>query len=135
MKEKLFTVSKGLLITAGLLELALSQVHILMITKLFTSYVGFYLFIFVIAGMLILFNLSSMTVDNSAKMKEFLMSSVAAIGSGGFFIYIAWTDYLEQESIVFEDIQMSVAMIAIGIVVYIVGTSAVAVSYTLHEKE
>lgn len=135
MKEKLFKVSKALLITAGLLELALSQVHILMITKLFTSYVGFYLFIFVIAGMLVLFNLSSMNVDNSGKMREFIMASVAAVGSGGFFIYIAWTDYLTQESIMIEDIQMSVAMIAVGILVYIIGTGAIVASYAIHEKE
>lgn len=135
MKEKLFTVSKLLLIITALFELAISQVHILMITKLFTSYVGFYLFVFVIAGMLVLFNLSSMTVDNSGKLKDFIMAIVGALASGGFFVYISWTDFLTQESIVMEDIRLSLAIIIIGLVVYLLGCASIITSYALHDKE
>ena len=135
MKEKLFKIAKALLVTVSLLELALSQIHIEMITKLFTSHVGFYLFLFVISGMLVLFNLTSMTIDNSGKLKEFIMAIVVAAASGIYFVYVTWTDFITQESVMFEDIQLSVALICIGLVIYILGCISIVTSYSIHEKE
>lgn len=135
MKEKLFKISKALLIAVGLIELAISQVHIEMITKLFTSYVGFYLFIFIISGMLIMFNLSSMKVDDSGKVKEFILATVAALASGGYFMVISFNDLATQESVIIEEISLSLICIGVGMAVYAIGTIAVLLSYGMKEKE
>lgn len=135
MKEKLFKVSKALIIAVSLIELAISQVHIEMITKLFTSYVGFYLFIFIIAGMLIMFNLSSMKVDDSGKVKEFILATIAAVASGGYFLMISFNDLATQESVIIEEIRLSLICIAAGMIVYALGTIAVVFSYSMDEKE
>lgn len=135
MKEKLFNISKLMLMAAGLLELAISQVHILMITKLFTRDVGFFLFIFILSGLMVWFNLSSMTIDDHGKFKQYILTSVIAVGSGIYFVMMTWNDYLTQESVMMEDIQASVAIILIGVVIYLVGCIAVVTSYYLPGEE
>ena len=60
MKDILLKVAVGIMLINGLGQLALSQVHILAITKLFANQIGVYLFLFVIFGLTASFNAFSL---------------------------------------------------------------------------
>lgn len=116
------TIRLIVMLTA-LVQLAVSQIHIGMITNLFVRDIGFYLFIFIISGLLILFNLTSMKDPGAGKSQVPMMSVVTlvSLGSGITFLVKTYGDFLVQDSVLLEDIQVSMAFIIVSMVVYLIG--------------
>lgn len=135
MSEKLFMIFKRLMIVVPLLLLASSQIHILMITKLFVADIGFYLFLFVIMSMLILFNVTSMKGDTLVGMNKFILTCIAAMGSGVIYIIKAWQDYMVQESVMIEDIRLSVASFIVIIIIYFICAIGIFITSNNGRKE
>ncbi len=56
MKDLILKVIVGLLLISALGELAMSQIHIQAITRIFANEIGIYLFLFIIFGLTTAFN-------------------------------------------------------------------------------
>lgn len=125
----MYKVIRLIVMLTALIQLALSQIHIEMITQLFVTEIGFYLFLFIIAGLLILFNLTSMKDAGIGKSQIPMYSvvTVGALASGTVFLIKTYNDYLAQESVMLEDIQLSMALIAASMVVYLVGGAIILI--------
>ena len=121
MDTLLYRSTRGVLMATALIQLAVSQVHIEMITKLFIRDIGFYLFIFVIAGLLVLFNLSSMKNSASGRLGTFIVMILAAVASGLTYMYKVWSDFSTRESVVMEDVQLSLIFAGTFILIYLIG--------------
>lgn len=120
MKAKLLNITIFIMSITALLELAMSQVHIKTITKLFSAEVGFYLFLFIIFGLVTLFNLT--TVKQSTNNMLLILCSTIAVGVGFKYIKILLNDLKVYDNIKFIDISSSLYLAIAGIVVYGVGT-------------
>ncbi len=134
MKNLIYNTSKRLLFFVALFQLAVSQVHISMITKLFVSNVGFYFFIFILSGLMIMFNLSSMQAGSTQHMGALAVSLVGALGSGYIYLTKTWADYLTQQSVTLDIIRASMIIITIGMVVYLVGVVCVMFTHLSREE-
>lgn len=121
MDTLLYRSTRTVLMATALIQLAVSQVHIEMITKLFIRDIGFYLFIFVIAGLLVLFNLTSMKETSSGRLGAFVLMTLGAVASGGVYVYKIWSDYTTQESVTLEIVQKPLIIAIICIAIYLIG--------------
>lgn len=125
MKTKLLNATIFIISAIAVLELAMSQVHIKTITKLFTSEVGFYLFLFIISGLVTLFNLTSIKKSKNELM--LLLSSIIAVAVGIKYILILLNDYKLHDSIAFSDVNNSIYLALVGILIYGIGSIAVII--------
>ena len=116
-----YKVTRMIMMFTALVQLALSQIHIEMITKLFVRDVGFYLFIFIISGLLILFNLTSMKDAASGRLGMYIVVTLMSLLSCSIFTLKVWGDYLVQDSVLLEDIRLSLIFIIASAVIYLVG--------------
>ena len=116
-----YKVTRMIMMCTALVQLALSQIHIEMITKLFVRDVGFYLFIFIISGLLILFNLTSMKDAASGRLGMYIVVTLMSLLSCSIFTLKVWGDYLVQDSVLLEDIRLSLIFIIASAVIYLVG--------------
>lgn len=121
MDTLLYRSTRMLLMATALIQLAISQIHIEMITQLFVREIGFYLFLFIISGLLILFNLTSMAQSANGRLGMYIGTTLAAIVSGVIFITKTSGDYQVQESVTLETIQLSLGFTLISMVIYLVG--------------
>ncbi len=120
----------------GLLELAISKIHIEAILIMFARQVGFYLFLFILFGILLIAILTSIKALDSSDMFKLVLSSGAACGSGIYTAYLMWKDCIEQESILFHNIQYSFILLLFGIAVYLIGTLVIlGISISEHKEE
>jgi Na+-translocating ferredoxin:NAD+ oxidoreductase RnfE subunit len=126
MKTKLLNITILIMSITALLELAMSQVHIKTITKLFSAEVGFYLFLFIIFGLVTLFNLTS--VKQSTNNMLLIFSTVVVIAAGLKYVQLLLNDYKVYDNIVFLDIKYALYLAIAGIVVYGLGTIVVVLS-------
>ncbi len=127
MDSIFYKSTRMVLMITALIQLAVSQIHIEAITKLFVRDVGFFLFIFVITGLLVLFNLTSMGETTAGNLGMFSIMTVAAVTSGCVYMYKVWTDYVTQTAVVWKDIQLTFIITAVVIAVYLIGGMIVIV--------
>jgi len=127
MDTLLYKNTRILLMATAVIQLAISQIHIQMITRMFTREIGFYLFLFIIGGLLIVFNLTSMGSKASGRLGMFLATTILAVGSGIIFLMKAWADYKLNESVTLADVQTPLIVIAITLVIYVVGGFIISV--------
>lgn len=127
MNTLLYRNTRSVLIATALIQLALSQIHIELITKIFIRDIGFYLFLFVIFGLLVLFNLSSMKESAAGRLGTYIIMTLATVVSGCIYAYKVWSDYLVQESVTLPDIQASMIITVACILIYLVGGIIVTV--------
>lgn len=104
----------------AILELAMSQVHIKTITNLFTAEVGFFLFLFIILGIVTLFNLTSIKKNNNEIMLS--LSAIGAILAGIKYISILLKDYKTYDNITFSTISFSLYLTIAAMFAYGIGT-------------
>lgn len=126
MKEKLFNITILLMSITAILQLAASQIHIKTITKVFVTEIGFYLFLFIIFGLVTLFNLT--TIKKSTNDFMFVLCSLVVSGVGIKYLQLLLNDYNSYDSIKFKDIYESLYMVIAGIAIYAFGTIYVVIS-------
>ncbi len=127
MNTLTYRITRLVIMATALVQLALSQIHIEMITRLFVTDIGFYLFIFIIAGLLILFNLTSMAKRGSGRLGMYSVMTLVSLVSGAIFVFKAYGNFLTEESVVMETIQLSLFFIIVSMVVYLVGGAIVII--------
>ena len=133
MDTLLYKNTRLLLMATAVIQLAISQIHIEMITKMFTREIGFYLFLFIIGGLLVVFNLTSMASKASGRLGMFIATTLLAVGSGGIFLSKAWADYKLNESVELTDVRLSLIIIAATLAIYTIGGIVISIK-CLNEK-
>lgn len=126
MKTKLLNITILIMSITALLELAMSQVHIKTITKLFSAEVGFYLFLFIIFGLVTLFNLTSIKQSNNNAL--FILCTVIVVAMGVKYIKLLLNDYRVYENIIFSDISNALYLAIAGMIIYGLGTIIVVLT-------
>lgn len=120
MKEWIFKIAVVIIFINGLGELAISQIHILAITKLFANEIGLYLFLFVIFGLTTAFNVFSL--ERPRNIFLFVISSWAAAGFGYIYLTIMRADVASQNTLTMADVNSSWLLMTISVGIYLVGS-------------
>ena len=131
MKEKLFYTAKYLIYIAALSQLALSQVHIGIITKIFEPRAGFFLFLFIIFGLIMAFNSSA--VKKGSRIEIFIFGCLAAVTFGILYLRILFQDISAGNLLTFVDARSSIIYTIIAIAVYAISTATMLVTGNLNE--
>lgn len=132
MKEKLYFMAKYLIFITAITQLAISQLHIGVITRVFDPAIGFYLFLFTIFGVLMAFNSSS--YKTGQKTLIFVGGAVAAVLTGIKFVSIIFIDIAAGQLLTFEDAQKSITVAIVTIVIYAISTPIMIITGFLNEK-
>lgn len=121
MKKWIFKIVVVIVLINALVTLALSQVHILAITKVFAPEIGFYLFLFVIFGLTTGFN--AYLADKRTSILLFILTSALVIGSGLIYLWIMQGDVAEQDALTMSDeaIRNSLILIIVSLAIYVAG--------------
>lgn len=106
----------------GALELALSGIHIRAITIMFTRHIGFYLFLFILFGVLLIAISSSIKVMDLSNAFKLIFSSGVASFSGAYTAYLMWNNFKTSTSISINNFRTSFYLIIAGVIIYAVGT-------------
>lgn len=125
MKERFLNYIIMIMGFTALFQLAISQVHIKTITKIFSPEIGFYLFLFMIFGLVTLFNLTSIKKSRNDILFAFISALLVFVGV--VYSRILLNNYRIHESITYNDIYFSLYMIIISMVIYGVGTITILV--------
>lgn len=125
MKELILKVVVWLAIINGLSELAMSQIHIVAITKLFAREIGVYLFLFIIFGLTTSFNAFSLKTWKSIIL--FIATSLLASAAGFVYLNLMQADVAAQNSLSMADVQTSWQLMIASIVIYLVGLIVVPI--------
>ena len=120
MKEWLLKFAIGIVFINAIGQLAGSQIHILAITKLFAREVGFYLFLFIIFGLVTGFNV--FMLDKKKGILFFAFSSWVTAGAGFIHLNKMQADVATQEALSMADIQQSWVLVIISISICLVSS-------------
>lgn len=123
MNEWTFKIAKLIVLMNGLGQLALSQIHILASTKMFTKEIGFYLFFFIIFGLANGFN--TFLLKKVRGLVFFIFTSWLTAGFGYIYLRILEADVAMQDTLTMADVQNSWTMIVVAIVICLVGSIVV----------
>ncbi len=121
MQRVSFKIAKWLIIFVSLLELALSKIHIKAITAMFNVTLGFYLFLFILFGLLLIFLLTSIKNLGINSIFKITLTGLISIGSAAYCIYLMWMDYKSHNNIALSDFRFSLILLIIAIAVYVLG--------------
>ena len=125
MKELLLKFAIGIVFVNAIGQLAGSQIHILAITKLFARETGFYLFLFIIFGLVTGFNV--FLLDKKKSLLFFAFSSWITAGVGFIHLNKIQADVTAQEALSMADVQHSWVLIIISIIICLAGSVLIPV--------
>jgi hypothetical protein len=120
MKEWMLKIAVGFILINGLGELALTQVHVLAITKLFVNEIGLYLFMFIIFGITATFN--ALSLEKRQSIIFFSVSCWVTAVFGYIYLSLMRADVAAQDNLTMADVQTSWLLIIISIGIYLVGS-------------
>lgn len=126
MKKRLINITIIVMSLTAMLELALSQVHIKTITQVFATNIGFYLFSFILLGLIIIFNV--LTIKKDCNKIMLTITTVLSTIIGLKYIQILIHDINNYSYVGFTDIKNSLILTIIGMFVYIIGTIILVVN-------
>lgn len=132
MKGKLFNISKYIIFITAIAQLAISQIHIDIITKVFNPSIGFYLFLFTIFGVLMAFNSSSY----KSGQRTFLLlgGCAAAVITGIIYLNVVFQDIATGKLLTLEAAQSSIIAAIVTIAIYTILTPVMIISGYRNEK-
>ncbi len=108
-------------------QLALSQIHIGVITKVFEKRVGIFLFIFTLFCMLGLFMATRLS-DSKDVIKHISINAIAII-LGAIYLTLLNSDVSVQDFLTFKDIASSVYLTSISIVLLLIDSVLLCTVY------
>lgn len=120
MRTFLLRIVSGILLITGVGQLAMAQIHVEAITKIFANQIGFYLFLFIIFGLTTGFN--AVLLEKPRSLISFVVSGVIAVSSGFVFLQLMQADVVRQDALTMADVSQSWQMAIASIVIYGVGT-------------
>lgn len=119
MKEWTLKIVVGMMLISALGELAMSQIHIQAITKIFANEIGFYLFLFIIFGLTTAFN--AYLLEKRTGLIILAISGLLAVGAGYIYLDLMQTDVAAQASLSMADVRTSWLLVSISMGIYLVG--------------
>lgn len=131
MKEKIFATAKYLIYIAALSHLALSQMHIDIITKVFEPTAGFLLFLFTIFGVVLAASTSS--VQKGSRIEIFILGCTVAVIMGILYLRVIFQDIQAENLLTFDDVKLSVTVIISTLAVYVLGTATMLITGRLED--
>lgn len=134
MQRVSFKIVKWLMIFVSLLELALSKIHIKAITAMFNVTLGFYLFLFILFGLLLMFLLTSLKDLSFNSIFKTALTGLISSSSAAYCIYLMWMDYKLHNNIALSDFRLSLILLITAIGVYIFGTLFIIGSRLIEHK-
>lgn len=123
MKEWLLKFAIGIALINGLGQLAGSQIHISAITKLFAREIGFYLFLFIIFGLVTTFN--AFLLDKKKGILFFAISCWVTAGVGAVYLNIIQTDVAAHKALSMADIQQTWVLVIVSIIILLINSLVV----------
>ena len=131
MKETLFKAFKIITFVVAVGQLAISQVHIGLITKVFEPSVGFLLFAFITFGVVMAFNAVSFRRGSNPMVLVFggLLSSSA----GFLYVRLLFADLNAGNLVTMEEARLSIVLSILSIVAY--ASSTVVLLFTRNHDE
>jgi len=129
----LTNIAIGIIVVLALGNLALSQIHIGVITQIFERLSGLVMFMFVLFGLVTLFLVTRMK-DRKSGVYRAMGSIVFTIALGSLFSYYLYNDVLTQPSVTFQTIATSFIFSIILIVFYIVALVLLIIAQIKHDK-
>lgn len=124
-REFFLRITAGILLIVGVGHLAISQIHIEAITKIFANQIGFYLFIFIIFGLTTGFN--AILIEKPFSVLSLMVSSILSSVGGFIYLRLLQADVLEQEKLAMADVSDSFQLVAASIGIYLVGSLIVSI--------
>lgn len=119
MKERIFKMAKFIVFATAITQLALSQIQIEVITKVFDPNIGFVLFGFTIFGVLMAFNSSS--YQHGKRSAIFIGGTILVILTGLNYLRVLLLDISAGNLLTFEDIKTAFIIAAVSMVIYALG--------------
>lgn len=119
MKEKLFNIARFSMFAVALVQLALSQIHIAIITKIFATEIGFFLFLFIIFGVVVAFN--SMNLKSGKNMLIDVVGVVIASLAGIKYLSLVLQDLAVPNLLTFDEARVSIYFSILTIAIYMIG--------------
>jgi hypothetical protein len=132
MKEKLFYTAKYLIYIAAICQLAMSQVHISVITKVFEPTAGFYLFLFTIFGLVMAFNTTA--VKKGSRIELFILGCLAASALGVMYLKIIFQDIQTGKLLTFSDARLSIIFSVATILIFLLSTAVMLITGNFNEE-
>ena len=124
-REFFLRITAGILLIVGVGQLAISQIHIEAITKIFANQIGFYLFLFIIFELTTGFN--AVLVEKPLSVVSLIASAILSSLGGFIYLRLLQTEIVTQEQLTMADVSDSFRYVVFSIVVYLVG--AIIVSF------
>ena len=125
MKDLALKFIVGIMLISALGELAMSQIHIQAITKIFANEIGIYLFLFIIFGLTTAFN--AYLLEKRTSLILLTLSGLMAVGAGYVYLRIMQTDVAAQEALTMADVRTSWLLVIISMGIYLVGLLVIPV--------
>lgn len=119
MKEKLFNIARFCMFAVAIIQLTLSQIHIEIIMKVFADEIGFYLFLFIIFGLVIAFN--SVNLKRGKGILLDTIGVVAASLAGYKYVSLILTDLDMGGVLTLEEASLSLNFSILTIGIYTIG--------------
>ena len=124
-REFFLRIVTAILLIVGVGHLAISQIHIAAITKIFANQIGFYLFVFIIFGLTTGFN--AVLIEKPFSVVSLIVSSILSSVGGFVYLRLLQADVLEQEKLTMADVSDSFQLVAFSIGIYLIGSIIVSI--------
>jgi len=133
MKEKLFNIARFSMFAVAIIQLTLSQIHIEIIMKVFADEIGFYLFLFIIFGLVVAFN--SINLKRNKGILLDVIGVIAASLAGYKYVTLLLTDLELGNVLTVKEAALSLNFSMITIGIYIVGLLVILLTKGKREKD
>jgi hypothetical protein len=134
MQRISFKIAKWMIILMSVLQLAVSQIHIKAITVMFARPLGFYLFLFILFGMLLIFFMTSMKKIDLSLIFKLTLTDIVASGSAIYCAILMWNDFMAYETILKSSFILSMIILITGAVVYSISLIVVIINGIIDYK-
>jgi succinate dehydrogenase hydrophobic anchor subunit len=130
----LTNIAIGIIVVLALGNLALSQIHIGVITQIFERLSGLVMFLFILFGLVTLF-LTTRMKDRKSGVYRAMGSIVFTIGLGCLFSYYLYHDVVTQPSVTFQTVGTSLIFSIILVVFYLTALILLIIAQAKHDKQ
>jgi hypothetical protein len=125
MKNVILKIVVAIVLITGVGELAVSQIHVAAVTKVFATEIGIFLFLFIIFGLTTAFN--GLLLDKRRGVILLVVSGAIAAGAGFVYLRLLTADVAAQTTLAMEDVSVSAILVATSIGVYLIGSILISV--------
>lgn len=109
-----------ILCITGVGQLAIAQIHVGTITKIFANQIGIYLFLFIIFGLTT--GINAVLLEKPRSLISFIFSGVVAVASGFVYLRLVEADVARQDALTMAEVGQSWQIVIASMVIYGIGT-------------